>query len=414
MRFVWRTALKDFHRHRRNPVEFAVWFGVPLAVGTLMVLASGGRSGPKPQAHVLVADEDDSLLSNFLVGAMTQEAAGGMMRAEAVGRADGRARLDQGEATALLIIPAGFSDAVLLEEPATLELITNPAQRILPGIVEEGLSILVDASFYAHRVVGEDLRAFAGGPAEGSNTFPDQQVADFSVRINRLVESLSTYLSPVVLDLHTSADADDETEEQPGFALLFLPGILYMSLLFMAQGLADDLWHEREQKTLRRLVVSPQGVASFLGGKLAYGIGLMFAVSLVALLVGYGYFELDADGLPLAVAWAAFSGGILLIAMMLLALYSASQRAANILTMVLIFPLMMLGGSFFPFEAMPSWMVEIGTFTPNGWALTQLKSILRQEIEPRALMLAWVGLLFVGCALFWLASRRLRAGFAQG
>jgi len=66
MKFVWQTARKDFQRYRRNPIEFAVWIGVPIFIGTIMVLATGGRSGPKPQAYVLVADQDDSFLSGLL------------------------------------------------------------------------------------------------------------------------------------------------------------------------------------------------------------------------------------------------------------------------------------------------------------------------------------------------------------
>ncbi|UCH83129.1 MAG: hypothetical protein JSW50_11755, partial [Candidatus Latescibacterota bacterium] len=81
MRFIWYTAVKDWRRHRRNPLELILWVGIPLLVGALIALAFGGKSGPAPQAHVLVADEDDSFLSGLLVGALSQEAAGGFIHA---------------------------------------------------------------------------------------------------------------------------------------------------------------------------------------------------------------------------------------------------------------------------------------------------------------------------------------------
>ena len=76
MDFVWLTAVKDWRRQRRNPIEMVVWLGIPLLMGGLIILAFGGRGGPQPQAHLLIADEDDSFLSGFLIGALSQEEAG--------------------------------------------------------------------------------------------------------------------------------------------------------------------------------------------------------------------------------------------------------------------------------------------------------------------------------------------------
>lgn len=416
MGFIWRTVSKEFQRQRRNPVELALWLGIPLIIGALMVMVSGGRSGPKPQAHVLVVDQDQSMLSGLLVGALSQDAAGGIMRAESVSLDDGLRRIEKGGASALLIIPDGFAEAVFLEEPSTLQLVTNPAQRILPGIVEEGLSVLLDVSFYAHRLIGDDLAMFATGPADDAMTFDDQVVADFSIRINQLVERLGKYLSPVVIKLETATDEDDEDDAKPqtSMALLFLPGILYMSLLFMVQGFADDFWKERDQHTLRRVAVSPQHLAGFVAGKLLYGTLVMLVVALFALSIGAAYFGIPAHVVPLAALWAGFSGAVLLTGMVAIQVHAPSQRAGNILSMAIIFPLMMMGGSFFPFEAMPGWMVAVGTRTPNGWSLQQLKDIMQQQTEPTALATAFAASVALMVVLFAINMRRLRTTFVQG
>ncbi len=417
MTFLWRTALKDFQRQRRTPVEFVLWLGIPLVIGTLVVASTGGRGGPRPQAHLLVVDQDDSVLSNFLLGGLSQEAAGSFIRAEVVELEAGRKRVERGEATGLLVIPAGFSDAVLREEPCTLRLVTNPAQRILPGIVEESLAIFADAAFYLHRVLGEDLRAFAGGPGPGLDTFPNAQIMSSSVRINELAGRVSSYLSPLVVQLEATTD-EEEKEKTAGppksFALYFLPGLLYMSLLFMAQGVSEDLWRERSQMTLRRLVVSPRSVMEFLGGKAIYGTALMGATGLVSLTIAFLYFRLAPAALPLATLWVMFSGAVLLLAMMTIQLHVRTQRAGNIVSMGLIFPLMMIGGSFFPFEAMPEWMATIGRHTPNGWSVQQLENILNGTVRPPALGSAIAALVAVGTVLFLVSARRLRRGFAQG
>ena len=137
-------------------------------------------------------------------------------------------------------------------------------------------------------------------------------------------------------------------------------------------------------------------------------------VAVVALSIGCWYFELGLDALPLAAAWTALCGAMLLAAMMLIQLFAASQRGGNILTMGIVFPLMMIGGSFFPLEAMPSWMATVGAHTPNGWALVQLKRILFERNGLVSLGPALLAVVVVGTALFATCAYRLRNGFAQG
>jgi ABC-type multidrug transport system permease subunit len=417
VRFVWSTLIKDWRRNRRNPVEYAIWIGIPLIIGALIIIAFGGRSGPKPQIPILVADEDGSFLSGLLVGSLSQDALGGLIQAEEVSQEEGRHRLEDGKVTALLIIPENFGEAFLREQPTKLTLLTNPSQRIMPGIVEETLSIMTDGGFYLQRLLGTDLRAMANGPPAGRNTFQDSFISDFSIRINHLVDRLHRYFDPLVMRLETESGgqaSEGEEVASPNFATLFVAGIIFMSLLFMALGLSGDLWQEREQRTLRRVVISPRSVVGFMAGKFLAGAAIMLVVCLVALSVGYAYFRLNLLTLPLAVAWATCSGGMFLAGMTLLQVWAQSQRAGNIISTTVVFPLIMLGGSFFPFEAMPDWMANIGRLTPNGWALQYFKAILAQNIHLGKIGLGFLGLFLITGLLFLLAARRVRKGFAQG
>ena len=65
MRLVFRCALKDLRRMRRDPVALGVWLGIPLLVGLTMV-ALFGRQEPKPQGLLLIADQDGTFVSSFL------------------------------------------------------------------------------------------------------------------------------------------------------------------------------------------------------------------------------------------------------------------------------------------------------------------------------------------------------------
>ena len=412
---VRNNAQKDLRRALRDPIGLLVWMGIPLVIGSLITLATGGTDGPAPQAHVLVVDQDESFLSNLLLNALTQAGGSdGLIQTEQVELEEGQRRIDDGDGSALLVIPEGFGEAVLAEEPTTLRLTTNPAQTILPGIVEETLSILADATFYLHRVLGDQIEELASGPLDGGNVFDDTEIARISVSINQAISRLETHLFPPVLELATSVEETEDGGEAINIAVLFLPGIMLMSLLFMAQGLSEDVWREREQGTLRRAVSTPEGIVPLLGGKLLSGGVIILSISIVILTLGTAYLGLPFLNLPLAVLWTTFSGTVFLIGMILLQLYASSQRAGSILAGSLVFPLLMIGGSFFPSEVMPAWMARVGAWTPNGMALELLKDILLERQDLQALVATFFAMLAVGGGLFGLSARRLSRTFAAG
>lgn len=411
MSFVWSSALKDLRRRMRDPLALVLGAGIPFVTLALISLAFGVSGEVKPRAHLLVTDEDSSFVSNLLVGVFGQGPATELVWLEEVEREEGRSRVEAGEASGWLLIPAGFGQAVLEEEPVTLTLITNPAQVILPGILEEFLSVLVDATFYLQRLLGEPLEVIAAGPEEGESTLPDQTVAEISVTINQLMERLSTYLFPPVLVLESEVELD-EAKADFNLGALFFPGMFFMAILFMAQGFSDDVWQEKLHGTLRRVITTPEEVSSFLAGKLLAAAVIFAALSLLVFIAGSWLYGFPLSRLPLAVAWATFSGLLFLVFFILIHLHAGSQTAGGIMTSFITFPLLMIGGSFFPFEIMPDWLASVGRWTPNGWALEQLKAILAGGVDMGGLSAAFIGLAVLGAVAFVLSSRRLRRGFA--
>ena len=161
-----------------------VWLFIPVALGGMMRLIFGGGS-PDITAHVFVVDQDRTFVVELLLHAAGR--AGSILKLEDVTLEDGTRRIGEGEATALLIIPKGFQDAVLNETPSELELVTNPAQRILPGIVEEALKMFALGAFYVQRLFGEPLRQIAAQAQSGSRGPTDAAVSAVSVQINQRI-----------------------------------------------------------------------------------------------------------------------------------------------------------------------------------------------------------------------------------
>jgi ABC-type transport system involved in cytochrome c biogenesis permease component len=382
-------------------------------IGTLMVLARGGRAGPAPVARVLVVDGDDSFVSQALVQALSSEQAR-MIEAEVVAGIDeARARIDRGEASALLVVPKGFARAVLREEPCKLELITNPSQRILPGMIESALEMLREAVFYVHRVFGDELRDFAlaaeGEGAAENKHFDDLAVAATSVRIRADFERISDFLFPPAIAVETVIrEVVPAGRPARSFAESYLAGILLMALLFMAEGLADDLWRERALGVLRRTAIAPSGAAPALLGKLAAGWTLMLATAVLGMVLAAAFFRIDPVRAASAALWASLAGATLFALMLALKTFASSQRAAGLVGNLVLFPLMMVGGSLFPFEAMPPWLARIGRWTPNGWSVGVLDRILFASPAPSEVALATLASLVAIAVLVSLCAARMR------
>jgi ABC-2 type transport system permease protein len=367
MHFLAVSLRKDWARVLRDPSQFAVPLGIPLVLAVLMSLVFG-RQPAAPQGRLLVADEDQSIASVRFLDGFRREPLSRMVVIEKVTRDAGRARIDRGDGSAFLLIPKGFQQAFLMNLPCRLELITNPSQRILPQMIQETLGIAVDAGAYFLR---------AGTPSI--------EVENVALR---------------------------QTKPARSFAAVFLPSSLFMGLLFLASGAAADIWKERTAGTLRRIATSPVPMASYLMARVVFVALLYVIVAFAGLAAAQKLAGLPVANLPAAALWVAFAGTVFYMFFLWIAVLPATQRAASVLANLIIFPLAMLGGCFFPFEWMPAWMVTAGKLTPNGWALSQFKTILDGTVDFTHLATSAALLTAFSALAFLLTLRRLRSTFA--
>ena len=412
-RFVAATVLKDVRRQLADPVGLLTWMGLPLVIGGLIVLVSG--SGGSPRGRLLVADEDESFLSSAIGGTAVQGPIAELFDVTPVDRDEGRRIMDAGDASALVILPAGLQEAVLGRGTAEIQLVTNPSQRILPGMIEEALEIAVELAFYGERLLGGPARRILDGPPGGGDFFSNAAVAELSTAVNTRLQELGDTLSPPVLTVEYAdppdADETDAPQSVTDIGVIFLPGMIFMSILFTAQGMSGDVWTEKRLGTLRRAASAPPPMAAVLAGKLLAGGALVGVVAVVGVAVGMVLLDLPPLHAPLAVLWITFAGTVMLSYFVLLQLLASGQQAGNLLSTLVLFPLVMLGGSFFPFEAMPEWMAAIGRWTPNGLALVHLKEIVAARPDAPGLLAAALGIGLPAIAAFALSVRRLRGGF---
>lgn len=368
MDFIFASMKKDLLRWWQDRTSLLIWMGIPLLVGGLIMSLVGGGNAGKPTGVLLIVDQDQSFLSGLVGGAFSQGAIGELIVIEQVPLEEGTARIAADDASGLLVIPDGFAEAFLDDTPVTLTLSTNPSQAILPGIIRDVTEILLDAGFYAQQLFGDEIGTIRDSGLDGLPQ--DAIVADLAVRIQGKVDSLAPKLFPPVIDIDIVEPPP--TDAPPDIALLFVPGIVLMAILFASNSLAADYWRERDTGTLRRLVAAPGKLNGLVAGKALAVAVVMAILATFTLSLAFVYHDLAWSKLPSSIVWVSISGVAIYAWFAVLQTLFATRKAASLLSTLLIFPLLMAGGSFFPLAALPDWIAFIGRLSPNGFVADRL------------------------------------------
>jgi ABC-2 type transport system permease protein len=368
VRVAWVGALKDLRRLKRDPLAVLVWIAIPILLAITLSAVFG--SSTTQRAGLLIADEDATPCSRALLAVLEHEPFNSPFRVETLDQPEGRRRMERGEAAALLIVPRGFSRTCLHREPARLKLIANPSEPAVAGIVEEALHA------EAEELIGE---------------FPDSTGQQIIVESRQAESAIS----------------------RVDYAVLFFPGLLVMSVMFVGANLSRDVWTEHREGTLRRFMNTPRGLSLFLSAKLCAATVVLLGVEVGGLAVSRWLLNMRKGSSAVALLGLASSGIALYLFMMLLQVYASDERGGGILNNFVLFPLAMAGGTLFPFELMPSWLAAIGPFTPNGWAVLQLKAALNGSATSEQCAVTFAASGLAAVTAFLLAVRRMRRAFAR-
>ncbi|MDH4047385.1 MAG: ABC transporter permease [Gammaproteobacteria bacterium] len=409
MSFLLQAIVKDLSRWRLDVSGILVWISIPFLIGGLMTfIMSDGAA--KPRGTLLIADQDESLLSSLVAGVYSRGQLSEILAVEQTTADKGRKSMDDGEASGLLIIPDGFSDAFFDEEAMSLTLVTNPAQTILPGIIRDVTELLLDAGFYAQELFRDEIRTIRESRTTDSNNA--ELAAALALAIQQKIDTATPYLIPPAMEIRIVEPPSDRPVVP--MALLYLPGIILMAVMFSANGLAADYWVEREQGTLRRTVLAPARLYGFVAAK-ALAAGIVIAiVGGLTLVAGFLYHGIGWERLLPSLLWIAVSGIALFSWFSVLQMIGSTRRAANLITSMLLFPLLMAGGSFFPLDALPGWIAAIGRATPNGFIADHLAAEITGATAWTFASQSWLLLIALAGSGLLLSSWRMQSGFARG
>jgi len=193
-----------------------------------------------------------------------------------------------------------------------------------------------------------------------------------------------------------------------GFSLgaATLPGALGMNIAFAGlMGLAQTLVVEREDGTLLRAKATPNGMRTYLVGKVV-GLSIAAIAGLLLLLIP-GSFFLDGLALNSVGAWLELLGILILglaaclpIGAVIGSLFT-NPRAFGII-MLPIIALVAISGVFYPINGNPWWLQGIAQVFPIYWlGLGMRAALLPDNMSVIELGESWRHLETVGALVAW-------------
>lgn len=348
------TDLRIFMADRSNLVGLLL---IPAIFVVVLGFAQGGA--PTRNVRIVVIDQDVSAISETLLQDIADSNERFDLFTTSTSLEDTRQNVVNGEYDALLVIPAGFSDAVANVEPIALDFYSNE-DVTTPSAVQPAIEAVLsrlDGSLVAARV-GASVTTAIGAEVDQQALY-DRAQAIFAQE-------------PVQIDFSYS-NVDEQTVN--GFSQS-VPGMGSMFVMFTILGGMTVLVREREQWTLQRLVVMPVSRAQIIGGKIlmyftlgmiqyavVFAIGLLFGMdfgnSLLGLLLIAMAFSLTTTALTFAIATQV-----------------RTQGQASQLTTLLALSLAALGGAWWPLSVVPETMRLVGHVSPIAWAMNGFQDLL--------------------------------------
>jgi len=394
MKQVLNIAWKDIKHMLRDRTGLVINLAAPLLLTLAIAFAfsgigSGSSDNGLKNIPVLVVNHDSGQFGAELVQFLNPSAADiasypnlqqikDLLTVTVTSdEAGARQQVNDGQAAAVIIIPAGFSDSLLptggtanSQTHSVVQVFGDSNQQLKASVTESVVQSIINqmvAGTVAGQVAIQQLISSGRLPAANAA----QQAPSL---IQPLVQNtLSTNL--VALD----RQVEGPTSSSGGFDWLtyMAPSMAVLYLMFTMSQSARTILQEKQMGTLPRMLVSPVSRSTVLGGKLlgAYADGLLLMAVLILggkflFNISYGAF-LPVLLFTLALVAAATAWG------MIEAAFARSAAQANQVGWIINLSFAALAGNFVPRTSFPVWMQQIGYISPNAWGIETYGKLIR-------------------------------------
>jgi len=380
-------------------------FALPPLMFFVFAEVFSGTDGDSLQLRVQVQDRVGSPTTGALAEAMVADPslAAALLPADAP---DPRRDVTTGEVDALVVIrtePAADLGADL-DAPPPIVVVSDAARGLAGPVVAARVQRLVQREF-TH--LGVARAAALIDALAGPYTVEQQEY--LGIALEELAGEPLNDGGGASQDGLVAQETLNGVDPDRGGISYYAGAVAILFLLFSAMQGAISMIDERTSGIVDRLVATPGGYPTVVGGKALFLVGQgVVQVTLIFAFAGvfYGINWLDRFGpwLLTAVLAAATAAGLALLTASLCSSRQQAQTASSFVVLIL----SAIGGSMVPRFMMPEWLRELGWITPNAWAIEAWQGLLWRDASLVELAPAWIVL--AAAAAIMIGLSLVRAG----
>lgn len=474
LRSAWTIACKDLRCYFRDRTGVLLGFLLPIALvtvmGFVMQFAFGG-SGGMPKVNLVVLDHDQTPSSQkFVEELRTSKMLDVELRPPEETEEQARQLVADGEQHHVLVLQAGYEKAVQGNETPPILMFRDPGRSnegqmiqvalmqasmatsngkmwvagLRESLKESGVDpgqvtqIITAADQFSSLIAGAiSMQLDGAGPqgqaaGNGEKTKADPPTKDDSGQGKNDPETKDSgddsakQRSPMLMDdfmgqmvpvKKVDIAPPDRPKNLSHQIAQSIAGMVVMMLMFGVMACGTMLLLEREQGTLRRLLMSSIPRESILWGKFLFAVVVAIIQLVVLILYSEAVFRVHSFRDPitlivLCVTWAAAATSF----GMLIASWAKTNKQAEGISTLLILVLAALGGCWFPIQiaSLPMFAEIVTKCTITYWAMSGFQGMywhLHSWTHPSMLLAIGVQWIFVfvaaGASLYFFRKRYL-------
>ncbi len=362
MRRAWAVAVKELRQIRRDRRTLGILVFVPTF---FLFLYGYALNFDIRHIAVHVEDRDATSDSRRLIAIFQGSEFFDVLSVTPAAGA-GPAALDRGRARALVVIPAGFSDAVRTGGTAEVQVIVNG----------DNANTATTVVGYLQALMTQAAVRFGG-----------------AARVTRVGVEPRVWYNP---ELRST--------------VFFVPGLIaFISMITAVVSTALSIVREKERGTIEQIRMAPISTLAFVVGKTVPYLVLAQAGATAILIAAMIFFDLPMRGgwLALSVVVALFLVGALGTGIVVSTLAGTQQVAFQVAALIAMLPTLILSGFIFPIASMPVVLQWISTLIPARYFLVALRGIVLKGLDLPALWAPLAALSLYAAAMLGLAALRL-------
>ncbi|HEY4751695.1 MAG TPA: ABC transporter permease [Candidatus Limnocylindrales bacterium] len=367
----------------RSALIFAVLTPLGLALAFSVLIPNDFQSFHT--RFVIVDDDRGPAASRLVDDAFAAVAAAGAAQVDRIAtEAEARDILDAGGAGAMVVIPAGFSEAISSGTPTQIVL----AGGQFPSSFEVARAVVTRFASEA----GAAQLLIATATASGD---PDP------ARVQAAVEAIAQP-APV------TAAEDQTPARQAGRATFYAAAMAIMFVFFATQYGALAIHADRQGGTLTRLLAAPISPGAILMGASLASLALGLT-AMTVLILGSSILVHASWGSPPLVAALVFTGVIAATGIsMVVATFARTPQQAGAVNAMVALSLAAIGGVFLPLSQAPASIVTLSQITPHAWFLRGIDTLADASAGPSDILPSLLVLTGMGIALGAVGLARAR------